>query len=169
MSAYTSRWNLSDRLIRAGFLATVAKYKAMGLQCGWDTGLYATVRIYQPGRVSIGARSSLADYTVVWGGGGVEIGSDVLISTHCAIVSLTHAVEAFQAGRPYRETTQAAKITVASNVWIGAGAVIMPGVTLGEGCIIGAGSIVTADVEPGCVVTGSPARLQRRLGPAAAL
>ena len=44
---------------------------------------------------------------------------------------------------------------------IGSGAVILPGVTIGEGALVGAGAVVTADVEPGTVVAGCPARFLR--------
>ena len=45
---------------------------------------------------------------------------------------------------------------------IGVSAVVMPGVTVGRGAIVGAGAVVTTDVEPFTIVTGVPARFQRR-------
>ena len=49
-------------------------------------------------------------------------------------------------------------VTIGANVWIGAGAMILPGVTVGDDAIVGAGSIVTRDVPVGATVVGSPAR-----------
>lgn len=49
-------------------------------------------------------------------------------------------------------------ITIGSDVWIGGGALILPGVSVGDGAIIGAGSVVTRDVAPGACVAGNPAR-----------
>ncbi|GEP06383.1 sugar O-acetyltransferase [Methylobacterium oxalidis] len=49
-------------------------------------------------------------------------------------------------------------ITIGRNVWIGGGAMIMPGVAVGDDAIIGAGSVVTRDVAPGATVVGNPAR-----------
>jgi acetyltransferase-like isoleucine patch superfamily enzyme len=43
-------------------------------------------------------------------------------------------------------------------VWIGAGAVVLPGVTIGRGAVVAAGAVVTAPVEPYTVVAGVPAR-----------
>ncbi|MBU1329272.1 MAG: sugar O-acetyltransferase [Gammaproteobacteria bacterium] len=50
-------------------------------------------------------------------------------------------------------------ISVGRNVWIGAGALVLPGVTIGDDAVVGAGSVVTRDVPAGCTVVGNPARL----------
>jgi len=49
-------------------------------------------------------------------------------------------------------------ITIGRNVWIGGGALILPGITIGDDAIIGAGAVVTRDVAPGVTVAGNPAR-----------
>jgi maltose O-acetyltransferase len=49
-------------------------------------------------------------------------------------------------------------IHIGRNVWIGGGAIILPGVTVGDDAIIGAGSVVTRDVPSGATVMGNPAR-----------
>ncbi|MEM1064264.1 MAG: sugar O-acetyltransferase [Pseudomonadota bacterium] len=49
-------------------------------------------------------------------------------------------------------------IIVGRNVWIGGGALILPGVTVGDDAIIGAGAVVTRDVPKGATVAGGPAR-----------
>ncbi|MEM1235887.1 MAG: sugar O-acetyltransferase [Pseudomonadota bacterium] len=49
-------------------------------------------------------------------------------------------------------------ITIGADVWIGGGALLLPGVTVGDGAIIGAGAVVTRDVAPGQTVAGNPAR-----------
>jgi maltose O-acetyltransferase len=51
-------------------------------------------------------------------------------------------------------------VVIGEDVWIGGGAIIMPGVTIGNGAIVGAGSVVTRDVRPGATVIGNPAREQ---------
>jgi acetyltransferase-like isoleucine patch superfamily enzyme len=50
-------------------------------------------------------------------------------------------------------------IEVKDNVFIGVGAIIMPGVTIGENCVIGARSVVSTDIPPNSVAAGVPARV----------
>lgn len=85
----------------------------------------------------------------------VEIGDMTQIATGVQILTADHprdpAVRAagLEFGRPVR---------IGRNVWIGAGAIILPGVTIGDDALIGAGSIVTRDVPAGATAVGNPAR-----------
>ena len=47
---------------------------------------------------------------------------------------------------------------IGNDVWIGGGAIILPGVTIGDGALIGAGSVVTRNVGANQIVAGNPAR-----------
>jgi maltose O-acetyltransferase len=51
-------------------------------------------------------------------------------------------------------------VAIGQNVWIGGGAIIMPGVTIGDDAIIGAGAVVTRDVPAGATAVGNPARVR---------
>ena len=53
------------------------------------------------------------------------------------------------------------RITIGNNVWIGGGAILLPGVTIGDNVVIGAGSVVTHDIPSDSVAVGSPCRVVR--------
>lgn len=57
------------------------------------------------------------------------------------------------------EPPSASTVIIEDDVMIGANAVILEGVRIGKGSVVAAGAIVTKDVEPGCVVAGSPAKV----------
>ena len=49
-------------------------------------------------------------------------------------------------------------VTIGEEVWIGGGAILLPGMTVGDGAVVGAGAVVTRNVAPGARVVGNPAR-----------
>ena len=87
----------------------------------------------------------------------VTIGAKTQIGPGVQILTADHPRDAAQRetglefGRP---------IHIGRNVWIGGGAIILPGVTIGNDVLIGAGSVVTRDVPSGCTVVGNPARIR---------
>lgn len=86
----------------------------------------------------------------------VTIGAATAIGPGVQILTADHPRDpverrtGLESGRPIR---------IGSNVWIGGGAIILPGVTIGDDAVIGAGSVVTRDVAPGATVVGNPARV----------
>lgn len=56
---------------------------------------------------------------------------------------------------------RASRCTLGADVWIGHGAIVLPGRTIGTGAAIGAGAVVTRDVPPFAVAVGNPARVIR--------
>ncbi|MGX5844093.1 DapH/DapD/GlmU-related protein [Mesorhizobium sp. ArgA1] len=66
----------------------------------------------------------------------------------------------------FRERRQAKAVSIGNDVWIGHGAVIMPGISIGNGAIVGANAVVTRDVPAYAIVAGVPAKqLRRRFSP----
>lgn len=82
-------------------------------------------------------------------GEGTQIGPGVQILTADHPRDPAARAQMLEFGRPIR---------IGANVWIGGGAIIVPGVTIGDDAIIGAGSVVTRDVAVGATVMGNPAR-----------
>lgn len=85
----------------------------------------------------------------------VEIGDRTQIGPAVQIYAADHPrdpaqrMSGLEFGRPVR---------IGSNVWIGGGAIILPGVVVGDDAVIGAGSVVTRNVARGTTVRGNPAR-----------
>lgn len=105
--------------------------------------------------LSVGKNSYINCDAIILDNGWVTIGSGVMIGPRVQIYTAAHALDAEKrlAGE---ETAKPVKIE--DKVWIGGGAIILPGVTIGKEAIIGAGAVVTRDVAPNDRVAGNPAR-----------
>ena len=109
--------------------------------------------------LTLGRNVAISAFVHIVANGRVSIGDNTIIASSVQITSSTHD----QAVRPFRSFRRDAPVSIGRNVWIGAGAIILPGVTVGDDSVIGAGSVVTRDVAPATVVVGTPARVVRRL------
>ena len=54
-------------------------------------------------------------------------------------------------------------VEIGADVWVGGGAVILPGVRIGSRAVIGAGSVVTRDIPEGVLAVGNPCRVVRTI------
>lgn len=90
----------------------------------------------------------------------IEIGDDLQMGPAVQLYTAAHPLEpaVHRSGLEY-----ALPIRIGHDVWIGGGAIILPGVTIGDSSVIGAGSVVVRDVPPASVVVGNPARIVRAL------
>ena len=93
----------------------------------------------------------------------IVIGDNALIAPNVQIYTAFHPTsaadrfgEARQDGSFAFCKTQTAPVVIGDNVWIGGGAIILPGVTIGDNVVIGAGSVVTKDIPSDKVAIGSP-------------
>ena len=98
----------------------------------------------------------------------IVIGDNALIAPNVQIYTAFHPTNAADRFGPPREDgsfafckTQTAPVTIGNNVWIGGGAILLPGVTIGDNVVIGAGSIVTKDIPANSVACGNPCRVIR--------
>lgn len=90
--------------------------------------------------------------------GTITIGNGAYIGPNANLVTINHDIDPDK-----RHITYCKPIVLEDNVWIGAGATVLPGVTIGEGSVIGAGSVVTRDVPPMTVAGGVPARVIKKI------
>lgn len=83
----------------------------------------------------------------------IEIGDNVTMAPRVHI--LCHDASS----KLFLGYTKIGRVTIGSNVFIGAESVVLPGVTIGDNVIIGANSTVTHNIPSGSVAAGSPARV----------
>ena len=92
----------------------------------------------------------------------VTIGSHVMLGPRVTISAASHPVDPELRRQAYQYDLP---VTIEENVWVGAGATILPGVTIGKNSVIGAGSVVDRDIPPDVVAAGVPCRVLREIGP----
>lgn len=93
--------------------------------------------------------------------GHIYVGNNVMFAPNVTIATATHPIQPKlrEQGIQYN-----VDVHIGNNVWIGAGATILPGVTIGDNSVIGAGSLVTKDIPSGVVAVGNPCRVIREIG-----
>ncbi len=111
-------------------------------------------------QMHIGARTFINYGAVFLDVAMITIGEDVQVGPNVQFLTATHPVEA--AAR--RAKWESAKpITIADNVWLGGGAIILPGISIGVNTVVGAGAVVTKDMPANVIAVGNPARVIRPL------
>lgn len=90
----------------------------------------------------------------------ITIGDRVLLGPGVHIYTASHPVDP-EIRRTFKELGK--PVVIEDDVWIGGGAILLPGVRIGQGSVIGAGSVVTKDVPPRTVAAGNPCRPIRKL------
>ena len=109
--------------------------------------------------ISLGAAVFLNFNCIILDVVAVTIGDKTQIGPGVQILTADHPRDAaaraagLEFGRP---------VIIGRNVWIGGGALVLPGVTIGDDAIVGAGSVVARDVPPAATVIGNPARALSR-------
>lgn len=94
----------------------------------------------------------------------ITIGDDVLIGAGVHMIAANHRFDdtekkISEQGHEFSK----GGITIESDVWIGANAMVLAGVSVGTHSVIGAASVVTRDVPPYSIVAGVPAKIIRKL------
>lgn len=111
-------------------------------------------------------------------GFNIRIGAHAFLNFNCVILDVVEvtigegaqigpAVQIYTADHPRDPEQRRAglefgrPVHIGRHVWIGGGAIILPGITIGDYAVVGAGSVVTRDVSEGATVIGNPARNAR--------
>jgi acetyltransferase-like isoleucine patch superfamily enzyme len=109
------------------------------------------------GSIEMASGSGVGPNSVLYGHGGLRIGSGVAIAGLTMIVPANHRYD--RSDIPMRQQgIDASPIEIGDHVWVGAGVVVLAGSRVGLGAVIGAGAVVRGEVAPRSVVAGVPAR-----------
>jgi len=114
------------------------------------------------GFIKVGDNSEIGPYSVLWGAGGITIGTNVHIGAHVSITAhearqvLPNQTDAWQ---PL--SFEFAPVVIEDHALICSGALIVPGVRIGHHAMIGGGSVVTKDIPPYALAVGCPAKVIR--------
>ena len=98
--------------------------------------------------ITIGDRTFVNFNCTMLDGAPISIGDECLLAAGVQLITATHPVDPVLRRAAVE---QALPVTIADGVWLGAGALVLPGVSIGENTVIGAGSVVTGDLPAGVV------------------
>jgi maltose O-acetyltransferase len=112
-------------------------------------------------------------------GSNIELGERIFFNFNCVVLDVClvrigsftlfgPAVQIYTPMHPFnarlrRHQEFGKPVDIGSDVWVGGGAIILPGVRIGSQAVIGAGSVVTRDVPDGMFAAGNPCRVIRAI------
>jgi acetyltransferase-like isoleucine patch superfamily enzyme len=155
VTALTSRLNLLPFEDEAGRSALLQQVLGRPLPAG--------VTIHPPFFSDHGLRLELGERVFINQGcrfldyAGIRLGDRVMIGPGATFITVSHPVDPAER----RLHLTGGPIDVAENVWIGAGAMILPGVSIGGNAVVAAGAVVADDVPADTLVTGPKAAVHR--------
>ncbi len=110
-------------------------------------------------------------------GSNIELGERVFFNFNCVVLDVCPirigsftlfgpAVQIYTPMHPFnaelrRREEFGKPVEIGSDVWVGGGAIILPGVRIGSRAVIGAGSVVTRDIPENVFAAGNPCRVIR--------
>lgn len=123
---------------------------------GHPVAVFGPFDVGFPQNVRMGRNCAINHGVFILGSCGITIGNDVVLSARCMLIDAGLDSNRARSGvGDYRNMP----IMIEDGVWIGAGAIILPGVTIGTCSIIGAGSVVTKNIPAHSIAVGNPARV----------
>ena len=128
---------------------------------GKCTRIRPTVLLRDAERIHIGDNCTLNHNNILWAGkkdAVIKIGNNVMTGPNVQIYAFNHGMD--HGDNPMIDQHFTEKdVVIGDDVWIGGGAIILPGVKIGTGVVVAAGSVVTKELPPNTICGGVPARV----------
>jgi acetyltransferase-like isoleucine patch superfamily enzyme len=141
-----------------GFLFRAAFYRRyLKRGGGGELVIAPTAYLENANEIELGDNVQFGHGCWVAGTGGLTIGHNSGIGPRAVIHTANHnykdpGTRILDQGHDLRP------VTIGNDVWVAAGAIVLPGTILGDGVVVAAGSVVSGTVAPYSVVAGFPAR-----------
>ena len=116
--------------------------------CSYGQNIYICDHVY------LNVLCTILDCNEVHSGHNVMIGPGVQIYTAAHLLQAEPRIQGWEVAKP---------IVIEENVWLGGGAILLPGVRIGRNAVVGAGAVVPKSVPANTVVAGNPARVIREI------
>ena len=158
--------NLYHCKIHANAIINYSDVNKIKIGAGSSFGAYTIVDISEfsdsedSSYLEIGERTYIGELNNIRASGGkIFIGSDCLISQHVSIIAANHKYKLNELIKSQPWQTQGNFIVIKNDVWVGTGAILLPGITIESGAVIAAGAVVTQDVPANAIMAGVPAKI----------
>ncbi|WP_396166215.1 putative colanic acid biosynthesis acetyltransferase [Flavobacterium sp.] len=126
--------------------------KCFGAKLEWSSHVYASVKIWAPWNLEIGAYSSLGPKVDCYNQGKIIIGENTVISQKTYLCASSHDYN-------LKDFPLVLKpILIGSGIWIAAEAFIGPSVIIGNNAVVAARAVVVKNVDANTIVGGNPAK-----------
>lgn len=173
------RWQVHEYLFKQHLL-----YKGFAKHRNFSLGRGVEISIAKGGRLNIGqgVRIDAGAHILVGENGLLEIGNDVYIGKRNVIAAnqkisigphclLAHGVTIIDTNHRYQDPNvlisaqgeESGGISLDSDIWVAANAILVSGTILGRHCVVGAGSVVNKAFGSNLVVAGAPAKIVKEL------
>jgi acetyltransferase-like isoleucine patch superfamily enzyme len=137
---------------------------AQNIRVGRDVSFHGNTYVNAAGArgsLRVGDRTHVDQFCVLYGQGGLSIGSGCAIASGVIVYTQSNQIGDDPEAAIIDQPVRYAPVRIGDDVWIGARTVILPGVSVGDHAVIGAGAVVRDDVPAWAVVAGVPARVIR--------
>ena len=134
----------------------VVVLRVFGAKLGAKSNIYASVKIWAPWNLEMGAFSCLGPNVDCYNQGKITIGANTTISQKAYLCASSHDIS------DNKHTLTLHPIVIEDQVWVAADAFIGPGVFIKQGAVVGARSAVFKNIDSWTVVGGNPAKFIKK-------